>query len=160
VGLALGGNIGDPAQRFREALADLERCLDEIEVAPLYRSAALSALAQPDYLNTVVVARTRLSPESLLAVTKALEWRAGRRPGPRLAPRPLDIDLLFYEGHVAEHPELCIPHPHVAERRFVLQPLADLVPEMQLRPGGATVRELLAALPQDPCVEQVPWPRP
>jgi 2-amino-4-hydroxy-6-hydroxymethyldihydropteridine diphosphokinase len=96
----------------------------------------------------------------VLALGKRLELAAGRRRGPRDAPRPLDVDLLLYGARVVAHRELTLPHPRLAARRFVLAPLADLVPELPVPPAGATVGELLAALPAgaDDAVEPVPWP--
>jgi len=87
-------------------------------------------------------------------VAKALERAAGRRPGVRFGPRPLDIDLLLYGGLELATPELTLPHPRLRERRFMLQPLADLAPDLRLPPDGRTVRELLAEV-QGQAVERV-----
>lgn len=88
-------------------------------------------------------------------MAKALELAAGRRRGPRLGPRPLDVDLLLYGDAIATYPELRLPHPALFERRFALQPLADLEPDRELPPEGRTVREVLAALPATPALEQL-----
>ena len=125
----------------------LEDCLGDLRVASLYRTAAVSPVPQPDYLNTAVLARTSLEPGELLALAKALELAAGRRPGVRFGPRPLDIDLLLYGGRQSSAPELTLPHPRLRERRFVLEPLAEIAPDLRVPPDGATVRELLARLP-------------
>jgi 2-amino-4-hydroxy-6-hydroxymethyldihydropteridine diphosphokinase len=122
--------------------------LGPLQVAPLYRSApmtpALSSISQPAYLNTAAVGWTSLPPDAVLALGKALERRAGRRRGVRFGPRPLDIDLLLYGDVESAAPELTLPHPRLRERRFMLEPLAALVPDLRLPPDGATVRELLS----------------
>jgi 2-amino-4-hydroxy-6-hydroxymethyldihydropteridine diphosphokinase len=146
VALALGGNEGSAAdveRTLRRALRDLEAALGPLRVAPLYRSAAVSPLPQPDFLNTAVLAWTALRPDAVLAVAKALEHAAGRRRGVRFGPRPLDIDLLLYGDLQSAAPELTLPHPRLRERRFMLEPLAALDPDLRVPPDGATVRELL-----------------
>jgi 2-amino-4-hydroxy-6-hydroxymethyldihydropteridine diphosphokinase len=145
--LALGGNAGPTAaveSTLRRALRDLEAALGPLQVAPFYRAAAVSPVPQPDFLNTAVLARTALPPDAILAVAKALEHAAGRRLGVRFGPRPLDIDLLLYGDAEISTPELTLPHPRLRERRFMLEPLAALAPDLRVPPDGATVRELLA----------------
>ena len=144
--LALGGNLGPVAQTLRQALRHLEAALGPLQVAPLYRTAAVSPTPQPDYLNTAAVGWTSLPPDAVLALAKALELAAGRRSGPRFGPRPLDVDLLLWGDLVSPHPELTLPHPRLRDRRFVLEPLAALAPDLALPPDGKTVRELLAAV--------------
>jgi 2-amino-4-hydroxy-6-hydroxymethyldihydropteridine diphosphokinase len=130
-------------------------------VAALYRGAAVSPIAQPDYLNTAVVGRTRLPPEAVLAIAKALELAAGRRPGARFGPRPLDIDLLAYGDVRSAAPELTLPHPRLAERRFVLAPLAEIAADLALPALHATAGELLGRLPGTaPPVERLAWSAP
>jgi 2-amino-4-hydroxy-6-hydroxymethyldihydropteridine diphosphokinase len=148
--LGLGGNLGDVRRTLAAALRRLEAALGPLAVAPLYRSQAVSAIPQPDYLNTAAVGRTALPPDAVLALAKRLEREAGRRPGPRDAPRPLDVDLLLYGSRVADDPALTLPHPRLAVRRFALAPLADVAPELAVPPGGTTVAALLAALPPGP----------
>lgn len=133
-----------------------------MRIAPIYRSEPVSDLPQPDYLNTVATARTPLSAESVLAGLQAIERRFGRerRPGAVAgAARTLDLDLLLL-GRIARRrkPPL-LPHPRMRDRRFVLAPLFDLEPDLRLPPDGATVRELLAALPARPWVRRLGGPR-
>lgn len=118
-------------------------------MAPIYRTTAVSAVAQPDYLNSALVARSPLDAESLLALCQAIERSVGRRRSERWGPRPLDLDLLWFGERISARPEILLPHPLLAERRFVLQPLADLIPDEPVPPAGRTVRELLARLPAD-----------
>jgi 2-amino-4-hydroxy-6-hydroxymethyldihydropteridine diphosphokinase len=103
-----------------------------------------------------------MEPDAILALAMALEREAGRRRGPRLGPRTLDIDLLLYGGRVSPAPELTLPHPWLALRRFVLAPLADVAPGLPVPPGGETVADLLARLgPAAPGeIERLAWNRP
>jgi 2-amino-4-hydroxy-6-hydroxymethyldihydropteridine diphosphokinase len=161
VALGLGGNLGRRSRieaTLRQALLTLQENLGELRVASLYRGAAVSPLPQPDYLNTAAVGRTSLGPEAVLAIAKALEMAAGRRPGPRLGPRPLDIDLLLYGDLRSRAPELTLPHPRLAERRFVLAPLAEIAPELPIPPLRTPAAELLRRLPAGaPPVERLEW---
>jgi 2-amino-4-hydroxy-6-hydroxymethyldihydropteridine diphosphokinase len=150
VALALGGNLGPVESTLREALRQLEAVLGPLRVAPFCRTAAVSSIPQPDYLNTAAVGATALPPDAVLALAKALERAAGRRPGPRFGPRPLDVDLLLWGDLVLPHPELTLPHPRLRERRFVLEPLAAIAPDWRVPPDGRTVAELLAELPLTP----------
>lgn len=102
---------------------------------------------------------SRLDAEDLLAVGKRLELEAGRRPGARFAPRPLDIDLLLFGNRHSRTPELELPHPALRNRRFVLVPLCDLLPNLQLPPDGSRARALLERLESDEIVERVAWRR-
>jgi 2-amino-4-hydroxy-6-hydroxymethyldihydropteridine diphosphokinase len=158
VAIGLGGNLGDPVSWFRIAARTFALHLRDLVAAPLYRSAAVSPILQPPYLNTVLIGAALLPAVDLLAVGKALEHAAGRRRGVRHAPRPLDVDLLLYGDAIATGAELRLPHPALRERRFVLQPLADLEPDRPLPPDGWTVRAVLATLPPIPTVERLgPW---
>ncbi|MEE2775829.1 MAG: 2-amino-4-hydroxy-6-hydroxymethyldihydropteridine diphosphokinase [Acidobacteriota bacterium] len=152
--LGLGSNLGPSRTILAAALQALSRHLSDTAVAPLYRSVAESPIPQPSYLNTVLVGRTQLGPEDLLAVAKATELGAGRRSGPRLSPRQLDIDLLLYGDRIIKREELRLPHPRISLRRFVLQPLADLQPQLCLA-DGLTVAQHLGGLPEGAPIERV-----
>jgi 2-amino-4-hydroxy-6-hydroxymethyldihydropteridine diphosphokinase len=170
IALALGGNLALPAgghvrrrQRLiesvlRQAIEQLEANLGALRVAGLYRGPAVSPIPQPDFLNTAVVGRTALDPEAVLGIAKAIELAAGRRQGPRNSPRPLDIDLLLYGDICSTAPELTLPHPRLAQRRFVLAPLDEIAPDLSVPCIGATAGELLRRLsPTAPPVERLPW---
>jgi len=103
---------------------------------------------QPDFLNAVATGRTFLTPLDLLGLLKRLETEAGRpASGEADGPRPLDLDLLLYGDLQADLPELVVPHPRLVARRFVLAPLADLVPDLVVPGTGRTVASLLASAP-------------
>ncbi|HEY2291114.1 MAG TPA: 2-amino-4-hydroxy-6-hydroxymethyldihydropteridine diphosphokinase [Thermoanaerobaculia bacterium] len=167
--LALGGNVpgifpgqaaGGPSpveQTLAWALRRLAASLGPLRVASLYRTSPVSPVPQPDFLNTAALARTALPPKELLALAQSLEREAGRRPGVRLGPRPLDIDLLLYGDLQLEGPELILPHPRMRERRFVLIPLAEIAPDLPVPPDGARVADLLARLGEGEGVERVEW---
>ena len=159
IALGLGGNLGPVEETLIRALRQLEAALGPLLVASLYRSRPVSPIPQPDYLNTAVLTHTSLTPGEVLALAKGLERDAGRRPGPRFGPRPLDIDLLLYGDLQWESPELTLPHPRMRERRFVLEPLAEIAPDLAVPPDGATVRELLGQLGEEGGVEKVGWSR-
>jgi 2-amino-4-hydroxy-6-hydroxymethyldihydropteridine diphosphokinase len=138
--------------------------LGPLTVAPLYRTRPVSPVPQPSYLNTAALAHTDMEPDAILALAMALERDAGRDRGRgvvRLGPRPLDIDLLVCGDRTSAAPELTLPHPRLAERRFVLAPLADIAPDLPVPPGGETVAALLARLgPAAPGeIERLAWRR-
>jgi 2-amino-4-hydroxy-6-hydroxymethyldihydropteridine diphosphokinase len=142
------------------ALRQLEASLGPLRIASLYRSVPVSPVAQPDFLNTAALAHTTLEPEAVLALAKALEWAAGRRRGVRFGPRPLDIDLLLYGDRQSSAPELTLPHPRLRERRFMLEPLAEIAPGWLVPPDGVPVRELLSRLSRQgdtTVLERIDW---
>jgi 2-amino-4-hydroxy-6-hydroxymethyldihydropteridine diphosphokinase len=146
--VALGSNLQDPEQQVLRAFEELNGLPQTGLVAKsaLYRTAPVGYDNQPDFVNAAAEISTGLDPLALLRALLALETAHGReRPFPN-APRVLDLDLLFYDDLAMQEPELILPHPRLHERGFVLFPLADLAPELDV-PGKGTVRELLAALP-------------
>ena len=149
--VALGSNLEDPAMQLRRAFATLaaESGIELMARSPVYRSRPLGPADQPDYLNAVAEIRTVLAAEALLDRLQAIESQQGRRRGVRWGPRTLDLDLLLYGDQRIDTERLQVPHPGMAERAFVLVPLADLAPDRTV-PGMGTVRSLLAALdPED-----------
>jgi len=105
----------------------------------------------------VIEVVTERSARDLLQLAKALEARAGRRPGSRWGPRPLDVDLLVLGDETIAEPDLRVPHPEIAHRAFVLRPLADLAPTLRLPGDEETVSDLLSRLPDDPGIRRVAW---
>ena len=127
--VGLGANLGEREAALRQALAALGQCPGTrvLRVSPLYGSAPVDA-GGPDYLNAVAEVATTLAPEALLQALQAIEQSAGRERPYRNAPRTLDLDILWFGDQVIGTPALTVPHPRMAERAFVLRPLADLVP--------------------------------
>lgn len=140
--LALGSNLGDRAANLRAALDLLaERGATAVRISSVWETPPVPA-DQPRYLNAVAAVETELSPEDLLAVAKEVEHLLGRRPAGRWRPRPIDIDLLFCGEREVASEALTVPHPRLAERAFVLLPLAEVV-EGTLPVLGRTAVDLL-----------------
>jgi 2-amino-4-hydroxy-6-hydroxymethyldihydropteridine diphosphokinase len=146
--VALGANLGTREATLRRAVARLDGREDTVVVAlsQLRETEPVGLLDQPRFLNGVVVLDTDLGPRGLLDALLEIERELGRvRDGVRNGPRPVDLDLLLYDGETIDEPDLTVPHPRLHERRFVLEPLADIDPALSV-PGRGTVAELLAAL--------------
>ncbi len=127
--LLLGSNMGDRSAYLASALQRLEvTCGRIVQKSALYESAAWGDVAQGDYLNSAVVLETTLSPERLLHCCQQIEKAHDRERTGKWHPRTLDIDIIFYNNRVVDLPELKIPHPLLAKRRFVLMPLAEILP--------------------------------
>ncbi len=145
--VGLGSNLNDPVQQVQVALAALSdlpetRC---VRHSSLYRSAPLGQADQPDYINAVAMLDTRLSARQLLTELQAMERIHGRvRGAERWGPRTLDLDILLYGDMQLESEELTVPHPRLAERSFVLYPLCEIAPDLEI-PGLGSVQQLMAA---------------
>lgn len=144
--IGLGSNLDDPERQLRRALEALAQ-LPQTRLAGcsrFYRSVPLGPQDQPDYINAVAALDTTLEAETLLDALQAIETAQGRVRGPeRWGPRTLDLDLLLYGSETLATPRLSVPHAGLAERGFVLYPLAELVPGLVL-PDGRTLADLLA----------------
>ena len=147
--VGLGSNLGDRERTIREALEALgaEPAVEVAAVSTLVETDPVGLVEQPRFLNGVAALETELPPRALLELLLAVEHRFGRRrkgvaPG---GPRTLDLDLLLYEGVEIREPGLRIPHPRLQERAFVLGPLAEVAPGLEV-PGRGPVEALLAGL--------------
>ena len=150
--LGLGSNVGDPPANLARAVALLsEKGLNPIAVSGGYLTHPVGEiLDQPDFLNAVVEVETELGPEDLLDLVKSVEVEMGRETDlPRHSPRVIDIDLLLLGQVEFESERLSLPHREVSTRRFVLVPLVEIAPDLEL-PDGRPVTDLLDALGDDP----------
>ncbi len=146
--IGLGSNVGDREAHLRRAIEDLRGHGVEVEaVSSLYETEPVGEIPdQPDFLNAAVRVRTDLEPEQLLDLCKVIEAEHGRAfSGPRHGPRPIDLDLLLLGDLELSTERLTLPHPEVTSRRFVLAPLLELDPELEL-PDGTRLRDALEAL--------------
>jgi 2-amino-4-hydroxy-6-hydroxymethyldihydropteridine diphosphokinase len=142
--IGLGSNLGDREQNVRDALARLAE-LGEVRASPFHETDPVGVIDQPKFVNAVAELSTRLGPCDLLESLLAIERELGRDRSreERWGPRTLDLDLLLYGGEMIDEPGLTVPHPRLAERRFVLEPLHELVPGLVL-PDGTRIGDLLA----------------
>ncbi len=148
--IALGANIpsaaGTPAKTFHAALQTLEQAgLEPVSLSPFYETEAWPDPSDPPFLNAVAAFKTRLQPIALLTLLHEVETQFGRKRSAPNAPRELDLDLLDYDGQVVEG-MVILPHPRIAQRRFVLEPLAQAAPGWRHPVTGHTVEALLKAL--------------
>lgn len=137
--IGLGSNLGDPPERVRAALAAIARIPGTRVLAKssLYRSAPMGPADQPDYCNAVCQVQTRLAPRELLEALLGIERASGRQRGlDRWGPRRLDLDLLHVEGAILDQPGLRLPHPGLGQRNFVLIPLAEIAPALEIEGVG------------------------
>lgn len=152
--IALGSNLDDPPAQVLRGFDALSRVPDSrlLAQSPLYRSAPWGVIDQPEFVNAVAELETVLAPRELLDALLGIERAAGRdRSGARWGPRVLDLDLLLYGDMECDEPGLSLPHPRLHERVFVLLPLNDLTPDLEV-PGRGRVSELLAQADAASCV--------
>jgi 2-amino-4-hydroxy-6-hydroxymethyldihydropteridine diphosphokinase len=145
--IALGSNVGDRAENLRLARERIDAPdLRVLRASSIYETAPRDVENQPWFLNQVIECETDLFPRQLLGRLQKIERAMGRKRRTAKGPREIDLDILLFGNAVVKAPELEVPHPRLAERRFVLEPLAELVPEKKHPGTRRTMREMLAAV--------------
>jgi 2-amino-4-hydroxy-6-hydroxymethyldihydropteridine diphosphokinase len=157
--LSLGSNVGDRAAELRDALSRLSAIGRVTAVSSFYETEPVEFAEQPWFLNCVAALETTHAPHQLLAAILGIEEKMGRRRVQKKGPRVIDIDILLYDdavvhGEKTNSSELTIPHPTMQQRRFVLEPLAEIAPKLLHPALKKTIRELLDALPEGQIVRK------
>jgi 2-amino-4-hydroxy-6-hydroxymethyldihydropteridine diphosphokinase len=158
--LSLGSNVGDRAAHLNTAIDRMGRLGKVMAVSSFYETEPVEFAAQPWFLNCAVELDTEKMPKQLLAAILDIEKEMGRRRIQKKGPRTLDIDILLFGNAIVKAKGLTIPHPAMHERRFVLEPLAEIAPEARHPVFKRTVRELRDALPPGQTVKRASDLRP
>lgn len=152
--LSLGSNIGNRAEYLHDAITHLSEFGQIVAVSSLYETEPVDFTDQAWFLNCAVAIETTDTPDALMSAVLQIERKIGRvRTAPK-GPRTIDIDILFYDALIIYRPELTIPHPAMHQRRFVLEPLAEIAPTAVHPILNKTVNELLRSLPEGQCVRK------
>jgi 2-amino-4-hydroxy-6-hydroxymethyldihydropteridine diphosphokinase len=147
--LSLGSNLGDRIANLQAAIGHLGELGAVAARSSLYETEPVDVTCQPWFVNCVIALETELTPKQLLSRALAIERKLGRRRDQSKGPRTVDIDILLFGNCVVDTPALTIPHPAMRQRRFVLEPLAEIEPDVLHPVFKKTVREMLNALPPE-----------
>ena len=153
--LSLGSNVGDRTRNLNAAIQRLRALGEVMAVSSIYETEPVDFTAQPWFLNCAVKLNTENTPEQLLTGIVEIERQLGRRRGLQKGPRIIDLDILLFGTSTFKAPGLTIPHPAMHERRFVLEPLAEIAPEVCHPVLKQTIRELLSVLPIGQAVRKI-----
>jgi 2-amino-4-hydroxy-6-hydroxymethyldihydropteridine diphosphokinase len=153
--LSLGSNLGDRAANLREAIEKLADLGKVVAASSFYETEPVELTAQPWFLNCAVKLDTEKMPRQLISAILSLEQSMGRQRKQKKGPRIIDIDILLFGSSVIEIPSLTIPHPKLHERRFVLEPLAEIAPDARHPVFKRSMRELRDALPPGQTVKRL-----
>jgi 2-amino-4-hydroxy-6-hydroxymethyldihydropteridine diphosphokinase len=144
--LSLGGNLGNTREIFEGAYPLIEKKIGKIAVySSIYQTEAWGPIPQADFLNQVILVSTSLTPQACLTEMLAIEKEFGRERKERWGPRTLDLDILYYSDVVIAEADLAVPHPRIAERKFILTPLVEIAPDFKDPALLKTMSELLDA---------------
>ena len=146
VAFGLGANLGDREGALRAAVLALGKHVSELKTSSVYQTAPRYVVDQPAFFNMAAIGLTKLAPHDLLAHAQTIETAVGRRPTYRYGPRIVDVDILYVDDLIIDTPDLEVPHPRIAERGFVLQPLAEIAPGLIDPRNGLSVQVMLNAL--------------
>jgi len=154
--LLTGGNEGDRYLNMQQARTNIEHiCGQVLQVSSLYETAPWGKTDQADFLNQVLLIETTWTPWELLKVILQIEEKGGRIRKEKNAPRTIDIDILFYDHLIIDEPGLSIPHPRIAERRFVLEPLNEISPGYEHPVLHKTIHQLLLECTDELAVKKI-----
>ncbi|HEY4052600.1 MAG TPA: 2-amino-4-hydroxy-6-hydroxymethyldihydropteridine diphosphokinase [Terriglobales bacterium] len=157
--LSLGSNLGDREANLRTAIEKLKAIGEVVAVSSFYETEPVEVTAQPWFLNCAVKFDTEKMPRQLISSILAIEQSMGRQRKLQKGPRTVDIDILFFGSSIIDIPSLTVPHPHLHERRFVLEPLAEIAPDLRHPIFKRTIRELRDALPAGQTVKKMTAPK-
>jgi 2-amino-4-hydroxy-6-hydroxymethyldihydropteridine diphosphokinase len=158
--LSLGSNLGDRQVQLQDALAKLAAVGRVVATSSFYETEPVEFTQQPWFLNCAIALETNKTPEQLMAAILRIEEEMGRRRVQKKGPRAIDIDILLFDNTIVDSKELTIPHPAMHQRRFVLEPLAEIAPELLHPVLKKTIGELLDSLPPGQVVKRLkPKPR-
>jgi len=153
--LSLGSNVGDRAANLRAAIDRIAALGEVIATSSIYETEPVEVTGHPWYLNCAVALRTEKMPKQLMTALLGIEQDMGRRRSGEKTPRKIDIDILLFGNSVIDTRELTVPHPEMHRRRFVLEPLNEIAPEVRHPVFKRTIRELRDALPAGQAVKKI-----